>query len=307
MKWVRAITLTAATVALGAVAACGSQGTPVSGAALVDQADQVEAGAPEAQAAPQANAAGVQATKLAATDAGDLGQVVVDGEGRTVYRFDNDTGKPSKSNCDGDCVTAWPPLLADDPASLQVDGIDRTLIGVVGRTDGSQQVTIAGWPAYRYSQDAAPGDVKGQGAGGKWFAFAPTGKKAASAAAAAQTVQLVLMKVGNLGPIVTDAAGMTLYRFDRDTAKPTSKSNCDGECAAKWPPLLVPDGAQFQLTGIDEANVGTVTRSDGSQQVTVGGWPMYYFAGDKEPCDINGQGVDNVWFATKADGKKAGV
>ena len=297
MKWVRAITLTAAGLALGAAAACG-QGDAVSGAAV---GDQPVAGAAQADAAQPNDAV---AAKLAVATAGQLGAIVVDGNGRSLYRFDNDTAKPPTSNCAGDCAVAWPPVLATDAAALQVDGIDKTLIGTVARADGSKQVTIAGWPAYHYSQDAQPGDVKGQGAAGKWFAFTPAGKKAASQTGA-PSVTLAVMKVGKLGPIVTDREGMTLYRFDKDTAKP-SKSNCDGACAAKWPPVLVPDGATFQLSGVDQAKVGTVVRTDGTKQVTVGGWPLYRFAGDKKSCDTFGQGVGGTWFAATATGGRAG-
>jgi predicted lipoprotein with Yx(FWY)xxD motif len=301
MKWVRAITVTAAGLALGAVAACGAQDDSVSGAAVANQAEA--SGSDGYDTAPANDAAGVQTKKLSATEAGSLGQVVVDGAGRTVYRFDSDTAKPPKSNCAADCAAAWPPLLATDPAAVEVQGIDKALIGTVDREDGNKQVTIGGWPAYRYAKDAAPGDVKGQGVGGKWFAFTPAGKKA-SDKNAAPAVPLVVMKVAPLGPIVTDKDGLTLYRFDKDTAKP-SKSNCDGECAVKWPPALVPDGAQFQLNGVDGTKVSTVTRSDGTKQVTVGGWPLYRFSGDTKSCDINGQGLSGLWFAATATGGKA--
>ena len=68
---------------------------------------------------------------------------------------------------------------------------------------------------------------------------------------------------------------------------------------------LVPDGATFELTGVDKATVGTVTRTDGTKQATVGGWPVYTFSGDKKSCDINGQGLGGVWFALKGTGAKA--
>jgi predicted lipoprotein with Yx(FWY)xxD motif len=301
MKWVRAITVTAAGLVLGAVAACGSQGDAVSGVALANQA---QADPYDAPANGQNQQAGVQATALGTAAAGPLGQIVVDGDGRSIYRFDNDTAKPSKSNCVGDCATAWPPLLTTDPAAVTVGGIDKTLIGAVDRADGTKQITIGGWPAYRYVQDTKAGDVKGQGVGGKWFAFTPAGKKAADAKAA-PAVSLIVMSVGKLGAIVTDKDGMTLYRFDKDTAKP-SKSNCDGECAAKWPPVIVPDAAAFHLQGVDQAKVGTVTRADGTKQVTVGGWPLYRFSGDTKSCDINGQGFGGVWFASTATGARAG-
>jgi predicted lipoprotein with Yx(FWY)xxD motif len=293
----RAITVAAAGLALGGIAACG-QAVPVQGTANQQQVEPANAVEPAAQTDA--------ASKLSVTTAGELGQIVVDGKGMSIYRFDNDTGKPSKSNCLADCAVAWPPVkVTGDPAAIPVEGIDKALLGSVDREDGTKQLTIAGWPQYNYAKDTKPGDVLGQGVGGKWFATTPAGKKAANAAAAAKSVALVVMKVGKLGPIVTNRDGMTLYRFDKDVAKPESKSNCDGDCAAKWPPLLVPDGATFQLTGVDQSMVGTVTRTDGTKQVTVGKWPVYTFSGDTKPCDINGQGLGGVWFALKATGAKA--
>jgi predicted lipoprotein with Yx(FWY)xxD motif len=188
-------------------------------------------------------------------------------------------------------------------ADVAVTGVDKTLVGTVTRGDGSNQVTIAGWPVYRYVKDTAPGEVKGQGAGGNWFAVTPEGKKASGEPANA--VSLVVMKVGDLGDIVTDREGMTLYRFNEDTAKP-SKSNCDGGCATQWPPVIASSG-EVQVDGVDAALVGTVERSDGSLQVTIAGWPVYRFAGDKVPCDTNGHGVGGTWFAITPQGKPAGA
>ncbi|PPK66299.1 hypothetical protein V5P93_002672 [Actinokineospora auranticolor] len=230
----------------------------------------------------------------------EFGKLVVDGDGRTIYRFDKDTAKPPTTNCTGDCAAAWPPVLVDDPAAVQATGVDATLLGTVERPEGGKQLTIAGWPAYRYAKDTAPGDVKGQGAGGNWFAFTPEGKKAA--AAKSGTVGVAVMKVGKLGQIVTDREGMTLYRFDKDSAKPPT-TNCKGDCAKKWPPVLVPDGAKVE--GLD--SLGTVDRGDGTRQLTVGGWPVYRFAEDKVPCDTKGQGVGGTWFALNDTGAKVGA
>lgn len=303
MKWMRAITVAATALALGAVAACG-QGDAVSGDAAADQ-NQPAAAAAE-QAAPEDSQAAALNSKLSATAAGDLGQIVVNAKGMTVYRFDGDTAKPPVSNCKGDCEKAWPPLLTSDASAVEVEGIDKALVGSIFRPDGTKQITIGGWSAYTYSKDTQPGDVKGQGAAGKFFAFTPAGKKAANVEAAKKSVAIVAMKVGKLGLVLTDRAGMTLYRFDRDTAKPEPKSACEGDCLKNWPPLLVPEGAQFELNGVDSSIVSTLTRSDGTKQVTVNGWAQYYFAGDKQPCDANGQGVGGVWFATTTTGGKAG-
>jgi len=313
MNRTRIITVAAAALVLGSIAGCSYGG----GDAVDGQASPVVATEAEAPAAAQA--AGVA---LAAVDSPALGKILTDASGMTLYRFDEDTAKPPKSNCDGECAAAWPPVLATSD-EVQADGVEGE-IGTVARSDGDLQVTVAGWPLYRYAGDAKPGDTNGQGAGGRWFAATPQGKKAiagsaapagspgaagtgggAAAAPAAPPAALVVMKVGALGSIVTDREGMTLYRFDKDTAKP-SKSNCEGDCAVAWPPLLT-SSANIEVTGVDKALVGTVTRADGSLQVTIAGWPVYRFAKDTKPCDTNGQGVGGVWFAITPQGKKAGV
>ncbi len=267
-----------------------------------------EAGAP--QAAPQQEVVAAQQETVDAVAADEavlatavvsgLGTVLTDGKGLTLYRFDKDTANPSVSNCDGDCAAKWPPVVAS--GDVQVQGVDQALVKTVDRTDGTKQVTVGGWPVYRFAQDAAPGEAKGQGVGGTWFVAAPDGKKAVQASAG---LALTTASVGNLGTVLTDKDGMTLYRFDKDTANP-SASNCDGDCAVKWPPLLV-ESDTFEVQGVDKALVGTVVRADGKKQVTVAGWPLYLFAEDKVCGEAKGQGVGGVWFAAKPDGKKAGV
>jgi predicted lipoprotein with Yx(FWY)xxD motif len=106
-----------------------------------------------------------------------LGEILVDGAGYTLYRFEKDSPKPTKATCLEDCAFRWPPLI--DTGNLRIEGVDKALVGSVVRPDFERQVTVAGWPVYRFSGDAAPGDVKGQGAGNTWFAITPQGKKAA--------------------------------------------------------------------------------------------------------------------------------
>ncbi|MFD8754958.1 hypothetical protein ACFV0O_28855 [Kitasatospora sp. NPDC059577] len=125
---------------------------------------------------------------------------------------------------------------------------------------------------------------------------------APGAPGAAEGAKLVAATSAGLGPIVTDAAGRTLYRFDKDTAKP-SASTCTDACAAKWPPVLTQD--KVAVTGVDSELVGAVTRPDGTKQLTLGGWPLYRFAGDSAPGQTNGQGVGGTWFASTPAGKKA--
>jgi len=117
--------------------------------------------------------------QLKASEAGELNPVVVNGAGLTLYRFDKDTAKPSKSACEGECAKTWPPVLVTGGSKIFLAGVKKSAVGMVERSDGTRQVTIAGWPVYRFAKDAKPGDTKGQGVGGTWFGVTPNGQKAA--------------------------------------------------------------------------------------------------------------------------------
>lgn len=116
--------------------------------------------------------------QLSASKAGNLDPVVVNGAGFTLYRFDPDDAKPSKSNCNGACAVTWPPVVVAPGGKIFIDGVKKSDVGVVKRDDGSLQVTVGGWPVYRFSKDLKPGDTNGQGVGGTWFGVTPDGKKA---------------------------------------------------------------------------------------------------------------------------------
>ncbi|MEV0096555.1 hypothetical protein [Streptomyces sp. NPDC050738] len=130
-----------------------------------------------------------------------------------------------------------------------------------------------------------------------------TGSGSKTPTATATAADLSTAKVDKLGTVVTDSKGFVLYRFDRDTAKPPA-SNCTDACAALWPPAVA-TGSSVSLQGIDKSLVGTVTRADGSKQLTLGGWPLYRYAKDDEPREPYGQGVGGTWFAATPTGAKA--
>ncbi len=115
-------------------------------------------------------------TIVSANSTAQLGTVVVDGLGFTLYRFDGDSARPPAATCDGECAENWQPVLATDP--IQIDGIDEEAVGTVERPDGQVQLTIGGWPVYTYAAEAAPGATGGHGADGSWFAVTPDGDKA---------------------------------------------------------------------------------------------------------------------------------
>ncbi|CAM5578495.1 SCO0930 family lipoprotein [Streptomyces aurantiogriseus] len=240
------------------------------------------------------------AGQLSVSANAELGKVLIDSNGMTLYRFDSDTQEPPKSNCDGDCATTWPPVPADDAAAG--DGIDKSLLGEVTRSDGSKQLTVDGWPVYRYAKDANAGDTNGQGVGGKWFALAPDGKKAKADSA---LPGLSVRKDPKLGDIVVDKNGMTVYRFLKDKAWPKPVSNCNDACLEKWP--AVAPVATNDTEGVQKKGLMSFTRGDGVKQMTVNCSPIYTFSGDKAPGDINGQGVGGQWYAVAPDGKLVGA
>jgi|RhiMetdeSRZDD1v2_1073273.scaffolds.fasta_scaffold40523_3 predicted lipoprotein with Yx(FWY)xxD motif len=96
------------------------------------------------------------------------------------------------------------------------------------------------------------------------------------------------------GAILVDDEGLSLYIFMDDTQHGES-SSCNDECAAQWPPLLS-QGSPIAGEGVDSSMLGTVTRADGSLQVTYNGWPLYRFQGDTTLGETNGQATDNLWF-----------
>ncbi|KKB08260.1 COG4315 family predicted lipoprotein [Devosia chinhatensis] len=88
--------------------------------------------------------------------------------------------------------------------------------------------------------------------------------------------------------VLTDAEGMTLYTFDKDT-QGDGKSVCNGDCAVKWPPLMAAADAA------DEGDFTVVTRDDGSKMWAYKGWPLYYWYEDMAAGDTKGDGVGGVW------------
>ncbi|MBI5906235.1 MAG: hypothetical protein HZB86_11950 [Deltaproteobacteria bacterium] len=94
-----------------------------------------------------------------------------------------------------------------------------------------------------------------------------------------------------VGSYLTDAKGMTLYWFKKDSP---GKSACAGPCVDKWPLYYREKVAAGEGTKGEE--FGTVSREDGKKQTTFRGYPLYYWVGDKAKGDTGGQGMGNVWF-----------
>jgi predicted lipoprotein with Yx(FWY)xxD motif len=161
-----AVLLAVSALGLALTSACGSYG--LSGTSVKNQST---------------GAAQDPALSLIAKQVGNVGSVVTDSKGMTLYRFDKDTANPSASNCEGPCADTWPPMTTT-ATQIHLEGVDKNLVATIARKDGSVQLTLGGWPLYRYAKDTAPGDAKGQSVGNTWFASTPQGKKAVAGAPA---------------------------------------------------------------------------------------------------------------------------
>jgi predicted lipoprotein with Yx(FWY)xxD motif len=123
---------------------------------------------------------------------------------------------------------------------------------------------------------------------------------AASAGGGASAVSIETHS-GPMGTYLTDGSGRTLYVFAADTA---GKSNCSGGCASFWPPLT--GSSASAMSGAQAAMVGTITRSDGTKQVTYDGHPLYYFKEDTKAGQTTGQGFNNFgakWWLVAPSGQ----
>ncbi|MFH8470982.1 SCO0930 family lipoprotein [Streptomyces sp. NPDC017991] len=315
----RTVALTAAAIML--TAGCGGSGSG-------GKADKAAPSAPAAQeslagAAPAADSRSGPAGQLTLADDPNLGTIVSDATGFTLYRFTKDSANPAVSACSAACAKVWPPVPSDS-VTLPT-GIDAALMGSVKRADGISQLTLAGLPLYRYAKDAKPGQISGDGIDGAWFASLPentipspdeaaggspdtagaggdtTGGTGATGESETTADQpgLSVAQDPELGAIVVDAKGRTLYRFTKDTDWPMTTA-CTGACLEKWKPAALV--GKNDVEGIASKLVIPFNRPDGIKQQTLDCWPLYWFTGDKQPGDTDGQGVGGTWFAVAADG-----
>jgi predicted lipoprotein with Yx(FWY)xxD motif len=114
------------------------------------------------------------------------------------------------------------------------------------------------------------------------------------AAGAAPTVRVGSTRIGT---VVVDSTGRTLYTYDLDH-RGSGTSACNAGCAQAWPPDLV-SGQPTVGTGV-RGNLGVITRSDGSHQLTLDGQPLYRYAGDSGPGDTSGDGLGGIWHLVPA-------
>jgi predicted lipoprotein with Yx(FWY)xxD motif len=239
-------------------------------------------------------------TTVMVAENADLGPILTDSEGRTLYLFTNDT-EPGVSTCGGECLVNWPAYTPAEPLTLP-EGVEGTLT-LVDTPDGVQTLAYSDIPLYYFIGDEEPGQTNGEGVGEVWFVVAPGEQFGDRAMAAMQeaspmaspmaaTTTVMVASTPELGEFLTDSEGRTLYLFTNDTEM--GVSTCSGECLGNWPaytpeePLTLPEGVEGELTLVDTP--------DGVQTLAYNGIPLYYFAGDAAPGDTNGQAVGGVWW-----------
>ena len=264
-----------------AVTACGT-GSGTSAGGAYGYGNQTTQAAP---ASP--SSASTAALKTETTRAG---MVLANDHGLTLYYYTADKRGSGTSVCTGGCATAWPPLAAPvkAPAGVRLPGP----LGMITRPDGVRQATLNGYPLYTYAGDKAPGQATGNGMEGTWHVIK------ISSATAATTGRAAALKVAHTraGPVLASSRGLTLYYNSAD--KPHSgKSACTRTCATAWPPLAAPVKAPagVRLPG----RLGVITRPNGVKQVTLKGYPLYLYIGDKAPGQVKGNGIGGAWHVIK--------
>jgi predicted lipoprotein with Yx(FWY)xxD motif len=149
------------------------------------------------------------------------------------------------------------------------------------------------------STNAASGSTSSKSSGGGYGAPAASATTTTPASGSAT----IASRMTSLGQILVDGNGMTIYLFEKDKGM---TSMCDGSCAKFWPPVTT-SGAPKAGSGVTAAKLGTTKRADGTTEVTYNGHPLYLYAGDKNPGDVTGQGLNAfgaLWYVVSPAGNE---
>jgi len=293
-----AVSAAFASSAVTSAAPSAAYGDPETTVAATDAA--AEATATEGSAVDGSAPARVGGSSVGVAQSA-VGPILVDANGMTLYMFTKDVD--GESACAGECSANWPAAVID--GEPDVGDLDAALFSTVASTDGATMLKVGDWPLYTFAGDAAPGDMNGQAVGGVWWVVTPQGNPIALASSAETS----------LGDVLVDASGMTLYMFKNDA---DGEATCVDDCATNWPPVLMPAPEEGTSTvpadsaasgeepalfvgDLDPALFSVVDHPLGPM-LKFGDWPLYRFAGDSAPGDVNGQGVGDVWFAVTPDG-----
>ncbi|MCZ4245869.1 hypothetical protein [Pedobacter punctiformis] len=245
---------------------------------------------PETPIVPTPEKKGIQL----ATDA-KFGTIITDKSGKTLYFFSSDAaGIPT---CTGGCETVWPLYYSADLSSDT--RVNASEVGEVTRTDGRKQSTYWGYPLYYYQNDAAAGDVKGDGVGGIWFVAKPDyslmlANAQLVGANGKSYTSTYAEGTGNTN-YFTDAQGRTLYAYGPDKSNKNTYTKPDLSNNSIWP---VYEAELKELPSVITKDQISVIDVFGKKQMTYKGWPLYYFGSDTKRGDNKGitvGGIGTVW------------
>ena len=169
-------TVTLALPLILVLAACGTAATPPPSQAPASVAPSGPAASPAASPAGSAAASPATTGQIelkVAPGAGSVAAYLTGKDGKTLYIFTKDTACDGKSVCNGDCATAWPPLVVASLDEIKADAGATGALALATRDDSTSQVTYKGLPLYYFAADTAAGETKGQGVGGVWFVANP--------------------------------------------------------------------------------------------------------------------------------------
>jgi predicted lipoprotein with Yx(FWY)xxD motif len=228
-----------------------------------------------------------------------LGNVLIDGEGRTLYYFANDFDGKSSCN-DGTCLNEWPVFHHNDNLPLGA-GLNSTDFATITRTDGAVQTTYKGWPLYYYAPDEdgkveGAGRTLGQGVDGLWFVmkndYAIMYTFAQLVGDDGNNYKDDFTKGDGFTKYISDAHGRTLYLWTRDKNLKNNFTNADYTNTAMWS-LFYADLSTLSLSGsllktdFAEITVGTENR----KQLTYKGYPLYQFVNDTQRGNNKGVSI----------------
>ena len=217
--------------------------------------------------------------------------VSTDMQSRSLYTFDNDTA--NVSNCNGGCLASWPALLADenDVAVAPYSIIERSM----GGTATARQWAYHGQPLYFFSGDTIAGETNGKDIA-NWrlarpLSFTVSETPRADALTGYGLTDFAQNTDSGEAAVSQPNNGFALYTFDNDSID--TASACENGCLDTWPAFLAPANAD------PVAPYSVIARNSGLNQWALNGSPLYFFANDNAPGDVNGDGVGGVWHLAR--------
>lgn len=157
------------------------------------------------------------------------------------------------------------------------------------------------------SEETSAGSETSSSSAGGAYAAPSSNEESSAAESTTAAATVAVGTAANVGKVLVDSNGMTLYYFEKDK-KGSGVSKCSGACESAWPPLTT-GGAAKGMSGVQSSMLGTIKRSDGSEQVTYADWPLYTFVEDKKPGEDNGtdsKAFGASWYPLHPNGEKAG-